>query len=348
MSAPLAKMLGQAKDEVGETIAGLEQKYGYPSADIRLVNEITNKVRQKKAQLGLDPSDTTSQELYYSLQAKFDGDIVLLNKALGLNANSSFDERLSKAIELLMHTHGHSEVWALKSVAAKSLLRACPPKKTMKLLNYRSLESMLKRADLRAILIAAPYIESASWQQSFAKAVKSTPTTSYELRSVGFVRLSGSLYQGCPGPSNYVAVSKPGGSVAIWPSQRISHASALYLSLILLEGLEGLSLDAHISTIFHINPIFDFWRDASNLLALDNERAVSLHIKDVATNHLAGLNYSRQQSHHAGQALWIELINRYRQYQANFPSQLEGVGGGIKETVVPQPKQLLEDYAVVK
>jgi hypothetical protein len=70
------------------------------------------------------------------------------------------------------------------------LLRAMPPKRLMKLLGYRSLESMLKREDARKLLAFLPAAESATWNQAFAKSLKNLNRSNYEMRPVEFLNLN--------------------------------------------------------------------------------------------------------------------------------------------------------------
>src|SRR3989344_3214549 len=130
MSAHLSKLVGKAEKVVTQFITEMEDKFGNPSADVRLLAEINRLARQKTAELGLDPRDTTGEELYHALGARFDRDAKQIDRAIGISPDMSLGQRIDRALQFVQHAHGRDEVWALKYVPAKQLLRASPPKKT--------------------------------------------------------------------------------------------------------------------------------------------------------------------------------------------------------------------------
>src|SRR5947208_2061243 len=103
MSKTLARLLGKSEKEVVAAISKLEALCGYPSEDVRLLAENKQKLRAKTMQLGLDPDDTTDEELYYALLGRFSRDSQTIDKALGVNDSTKLDERIDKAIQLVNH-----------------------------------------------------------------------------------------------------------------------------------------------------------------------------------------------------------------------------------------------------
>lgn len=67
MSQFLSELLEAAEPAFTLSLRQLEQISGAPSADIRLTTDIIGKVHLKLRELGLDPKDTTGQELYHAL-----------------------------------------------------------------------------------------------------------------------------------------------------------------------------------------------------------------------------------------------------------------------------------------
>src|SRR3990167_8310035 len=216
MSMHLSKLVGKAEKELAQFIAEMEGKFGNPSADVRLLAEVNRLARQKTAELGLDPRDTTGEELYHTLGARFDRDAKQIDRAIGISPDMSLGQRIDRALQFVRQVHGRDEVWVLKNVPAKELLHATAPKKTMAQLHYRSLESLLKRQDPAKILLCAQYLESAAWQKSFAWRINRLSAAGYEQKPVNFLALE-KMEGG--GPPEGVAVSKPGGAVAIWPNE---------------------------------------------------------------------------------------------------------------------------------
>lgn len=349
MSKKLACLVGKSEEEVARFIAQMEARFGYPSADVRLLAEITQSARQKMADLGLDPQDTTSEELYHALRAKFDQNSAQIDRALGIKPDTGLDRRIAKASQLVRHILGEVELWALKTSAAKALLRACPPRKTMMRLNFRSLESMLKHADIDEILLVVPYMESTVWQRSFARWLSRSSTTDYGLRPVELVLLKSKKYQAEPSPSDYVAISKAGAAVGLWPAKKLNCASGLYLALLLLNGLEQLGVEVELQKLANAHPALNWWASTNHLIALNNNRPVSFNLRDASLNHLNNLDFVSASARYGSQSLWAELIRRYYSHDGELlPSlgvKIETKGTG--KITVPTAAQLAEELAGV-
>ena len=348
MSANLAKMLGKPEAQVAKFIEQMEDKFCYPSHDVRLLAEIAQATKQKTAELGLDPQDTTGEELYHALRAKFARDSKQIDRAIGLNPSMDFERRAAKASQLLQHFHAQDELWVLKPTAAKALLRVCPPKKTMARLNFRSLESMLKRADIRQLLLVAPYLEPSAWKKTFAKYSASSSAADYELRPVNFVSLKSRLYQNAPGPSDFLAISKISGSVGLWPTQGLNRASGLHLILLLLSGLDELGIATGPEALASAHPALNWWAHTSHLVALDDGHPISFNLKDVGLNYLNGADFSSAAAYHGAAALWAELMKRYAVGAELLLPELEAVvQTSVSKLTVPTTAQLAEELANV-
>ncbi|MEX1995269.1 MAG: hypothetical protein WD887_00625, partial [Candidatus Saccharimonadales bacterium] len=127
MSKLLAALLDKPEHEVGNLIKKLEQASGYPSEDVRLASDHSRHVKSKLRQLNLDPEDTTPQELYHALLARFEGDSRQIDRAVGVAYDASLSKRLEIALELIRHCADFKEQWFLKRTAAKKLLKLQPP-----------------------------------------------------------------------------------------------------------------------------------------------------------------------------------------------------------------------------
>lgn len=317
MSKKLACLVGKAEPEVTQFITEMEARFGYPSTDIRLLDEIAQSARQKMADLRLDPKDTTGSELYHALRAKFDQDSSLIDLALGVKSNMSFEQRVDKANQLVRHITNEIEFWALKLPVAKNLLRICPPKKTMARLHFRSVESMLRRAEHNELLLAAPYLESAAWQKKFAKNFSKTTTLDCELRPIELVLLKSGLYQNLPGPPGHLAISKVGAALGLWPAKTLIHASGLQLALLLLHGVDRLGAKIGLQKLAVIHPALNWWASTSHLIILHDDHPVSFNLKDVSLNHLKNFDYAASLADHGGKSLWTELTRRYYNNRAS-------------------------------
>ena len=154
MSKTLARLLEQPERVMTETITKLENMAGHPGEDVRLLNEIQLSARHKIAQLGLDPIDTSAEELYHALEAKCASAVQVIEKAFGLSSEADDQIRAQKAVEVAEHLISNSEVWSLKHSVSTQLIKANPPRQLMKQLGYRSLDSMLKRESVEGIITA--------------------------------------------------------------------------------------------------------------------------------------------------------------------------------------------------
>lgn len=312
MSVTLAKMLGKPEVEIAKLIEQMEDKFCYPSHDVRLLAEVNQAVKAKIASLGLDPHDTTAQELYHSLQARFTADASQIDKALGAGPDTDYAGRLVRAIELAKHVTGEAQVWTLKPTVAKNLLLKLLPKKLMRQLHYRSAASMLKHEDIGELYLLAPYAESNAWQSALAKATTHLASNDYVLSPINFVHPEAARLKVMAEPAEPGFSSKLTGSVSVWPTRRIMNAPLITLTLMLLQSVRqlGINIDKYALTAVH--PALQWWTNMEHLISLQSGGSVSLNIHDVAHNHLISADHGNSVSHHGTKALWAELTDRYQ------------------------------------
>lgn len=160
-----------------------------PSHDIRLSTEVLQASKGKLRQLGLDPDDTTSRELYHALQERVKADDAVLEKALRTRAAtyvSAEGDVVAGMIHALQELPFDRSCYALKPSVLKSLLKKQPPKRAMKQLGYRSLESLLKHESYAHIMTAAWISESAGWRKGFLDSYKVLLPKDFETRQISF------------------------------------------------------------------------------------------------------------------------------------------------------------------
>lgn len=184
MTRYLSLALGAKQPLFGQSIQELERASGRPSADIRLSSEMMQQVRTKVIELGLDPDDTTGPELYSALQNKLGRDEVNVRRALGLADEVTSPEILAAVTKYLNKHKATGACFALKSAAAKKLLKKKIPKTAMKKLGYRSFDSMLKHETPAAIYAAALIAEPASWHKHFREQYAKLQASDFEQRNM--------------------------------------------------------------------------------------------------------------------------------------------------------------------
>lgn len=167
-------------------LSRLEAASGHESIDIRLTAEVERAVRLKLKELGLDPDDTTGEELYNALQQQVKRDDERLSATLlrKYGSDTSLPGRISQAI---MDLPVPQSCFALKTPVGKRLLQKLPPKQTMKALGYRSFDSMARREPLLALFAAAWLLEAASWRKQMLDSYKKLQASDFEIRRLSVV-----------------------------------------------------------------------------------------------------------------------------------------------------------------
>lgn len=184
MTRYLSSALGAVQPLFSQSILELERASGRPSADIRLSTELANRVRAKIAELHLDPNDTTGPELYAALHTRLQQDESRVRRALGLTEDASTEEVLIRIQKFLSGHQTTGTCFAIKSTTAKRLLKKKAPKNAMKLLGYRSLDSMLKHEGVAAIYAAAAIAEAPTWHRAFRAQYASLQPSDFEQRAI--------------------------------------------------------------------------------------------------------------------------------------------------------------------
>ncbi len=245
MSTLLADLIGASEPGFSLQLRKLERACGHPSADVRLTADILQKSHKAMRDLGLDPHDTTSKELYHALLLRVEQDEKRLRKFLNIGENASLDELLPKVLKCLDELNVPSSVWALKHTVAKRILQATPPKQLMKQLGYRSVDSMLKRETTAAVIAAAMVTEGISWQQKFYAKCKQLNATDCEKREAQLVLLNNKRWQ-------FIAKQPGLRRRLLLPVPELGALVILPMSATVLPGA-GLAI--FLSLVYHINKL---------------------------------------------------------------------------------------------
>lgn len=178
--------MGAREPAFHQGLSRLEAASGHTSADIRLSAEIARATKLKLKELGLDPHDTTGPELYAALQQRIKADDGRLSVKLRekYGSDGPLHVSVSKALADLPMA---KSCFALKAVVGRKLLVKTPPKQTMKLLGYRSLESMLRREQFLNVFAAAWLIESAHWRKTITDGYKKLSAADFEIRPLSIL-----------------------------------------------------------------------------------------------------------------------------------------------------------------
>ena len=165
----------------------MESANGNPNTDIRFSSEVKRASQDKLRGLGLDPIDTTAEELYHVIQERIKADDARLTKTLRTHAAthvSAEGDVVAGMIHVLKELPDSKRCFSLKSSSLKSLLKNQPPKKALKQLGYRSVDSFLKHEVPVLALTAAWLTEGNAWQNRFIEQYKKLKPSDFENRNI--------------------------------------------------------------------------------------------------------------------------------------------------------------------
>lgn len=176
MSKLICELLGSNRRSFADMILRLEHVTLQQGVDVRLTAEIITQTREKIRRLGLDPADTTTEEFYYGLLAKAGQDSEALSKTLGVTPETPSWKGVGIIASTAEKLLKNDKVVCLQPSSVKKILKSVPPKKTMKALSFRSVDSVLKREDPLALYALAKRVEDATWQKQINARLKRLQT----------------------------------------------------------------------------------------------------------------------------------------------------------------------------
>ncbi len=168
----------------------LEEARGNPNDDIRFSAQVRRGVQEKMRALGLDPHDTTPEELYHFLQERMRADDARLTRRLRtvsathVSAEGDVVAGMAYALKRLPDSRS---CFALKNSSLRAIFKKTPPKKAMKQLGYRSMDSFLKHEAPASVLAAAWLTEGITWQHRLLEHYKHLSPGDFESREISIV-----------------------------------------------------------------------------------------------------------------------------------------------------------------
>jgi len=183
----LRDLLNAQEPLFDESLKQLEAASHNPGADAQLAGEIHVRAAKAMRALGLDEADTTGPELYHALMAQVKKHDEHLAKSIGGNYDMNVTQLLPLMRDAAAKVKVPREAWVLKKSVAKEMLRALPPQNIMKILGYRSVDSMLKRENLAEIYGALRFAETPDWLNAFNETYKKLTPSDFETRTIEVV-----------------------------------------------------------------------------------------------------------------------------------------------------------------
>ena len=186
-SYKISRILQAKEPEFSHTIQDLEQLSGHNSHDIRVLSGNVRRFNNLARKLGLDENDSTLKELYFALKNQANKDADNLAKILKIKKSDTPKQAIKKCVEHLESRIGKREFWCLKQSVAKNQLKANPPKKVMKILGLRSVDSILKREPIPQIYIFAGMLESSKWINTHIEQAKQLTNNDFNNKKIKFI-----------------------------------------------------------------------------------------------------------------------------------------------------------------
>ncbi len=302
MSRVLRELLSAQEPAFSSGLKQLESSSGHPGIDVRLVAELSATIRKKLRELGLDPEDTTPRELYHSLQATLGRHDAFIANALGVADPQDVAALLPKIQQQIVRMDSNMRCWVIKGTAAKKLLKAHPPKKVMKLLGYRSIDSLLKREHIGELFTATRFIESQQWQTKFIKSYKKLSSSDFETRDIEVIVLDAKRWG--QAATEYIYQNH----------HNISHSKEMGVILILplpIDRLRGITLTVMPMVLHYITEI----RMYSALFKLKQVRAdfSAFLVRTLLDDPTQAAVMAGQQVH------WKTIAKHFGRRKSNLP-----------------------------
>ncbi len=243
----------------------LESANGLPNTDIRFSLEVMQATKAKLLELGLDPRDTSAEELYEALRARIKTDDAKLIKNLRTKAAthiSAEGDVIAGMIHVIEQVSDSKRCFALKNSRLKSIIRKLPPKKAMKQLGYRSVDSFLKHEAGVSVLAAAWLCEGKSWQHRLLEEYKKLKPGDFDQRSIVVVQLNSKRWHDLAAATvaqnkHNILCFKELGSLAFLPFPSEVPAGAVTASLALaLRELNEIRASSAFLKLCQVRPDF--------------------------------------------------------------------------------------------
>lgn len=189
MSRMLSELLAAPEPDFSYEIQQLERATGQQDTDVRLSADIIYRAHQAMRSLGFDGRDTTGRELYAALMNLVALHDRFLVRKIGGSDTGDVADLLPRIISCIEGFGIPQSAWVLKHSVAKRLLKTHPPKQVMKLLHYRSVDSMLKRVSVAELFMAIKLLESPLWYRKFLGSYEVLTPTDFELRRTAIIQV---------------------------------------------------------------------------------------------------------------------------------------------------------------
>lgn len=301
MTRWLSEVLQAPEPAFRHSLRKLEAANGHPNTDIRFSVAAQQEAGAKLRELGLDPRDTTAKELYHALQARIADDDARLVKRLRTEAaqHVSAEGRVDDGlVRVVRQAASKQACLALKAASLKALLRAQTPKKAMRQLGYRSLDSLLKHESPALIVAAAWLTEGDAWQRRWIDQYAKLKPNDFETRPLSVLQPTGKKWpalaaQVARDRQHNLLVFKELATMVVLPLPDEAPSGAATASLALaLHALNDIRASSSFLKLSQVRP--DFGQQVKTV-AIDEPRLLARELDEPVAWRLIQNFYSRLQ-----------------------------------------------------
>ncbi|HUD06636.1 MAG TPA: hypothetical protein VMR34_02000 [Candidatus Saccharimonadales bacterium] len=184
MSRFISTLVSGEKKLTKSIIERLELASGEPNVDIQLTSELITKSKTKISELGLDPANTTQEELYQGLLSLAQLHDKFLYHYLDASDSADIPELLNRIKGTAARLYSRKTVWTLRDSVVRKLLGTMPPKQLASYLKYRSIASMLKRESVEELFTGIILVESSKYQEKLLQKYKKLKPSDFEVQKI--------------------------------------------------------------------------------------------------------------------------------------------------------------------
>lgn len=269
MSKIISDILEAPEPHFSHRLREWEKVSGNPSHDARLASDVAQRRREMLRVFELDLEDTTPKEFYFALKHRARNDNQYLLNHIKIKDTDSPKDLVSAIVKFVESLDTPREIWVIKQSALKLLLKKNPPKKLMKVLGIRSIDSMLKRSNVNELLALAYELENTQWTDKFRESLKKLKPGDFQATKSSIDVVSQEREKKLRGSGFHATrIVKPvyeTGSILVVPPAGRYNGDGLSIALSLIQALIDTRVYSAYFRFISVNPSFgeNFYRSIS-------------------------------------------------------------------------------------
>ncbi len=260
MSRLISDILQSPEPDFSHELQDWENMTGRTGRDLQLISDIAVARKQTLSKLGLDENDTTAKELFYALRHRAQDTNSHFEDFLDVDYTVTPEELMQKIITFINGLGIARDVWVVKHAAVKELLRAQPPKKLLRILGLRSVDSVLKRSNACELLSLAFEVESAEWTNRFQKKYKLFKPADFQAGKSNLYLVEAAkakkLYAGGYERTKLIIPNYETATILLFPPHKRFPQDTLVLTLAILQALYDVRVYSAYFRFISVRPNF--------------------------------------------------------------------------------------------